>query len=195
MVAIYSTFLQRAYDQLIHDVASRTCRWCFALDRAGLVGADGATTPAPTTSPTCAASQHQRGLPGRRERVPPAAEHRLCAGPPGGGALPARRGAGYPAAGAATLPFGKGESAARAGHGHPGLWHAAVPGAEAAEAWMGATVVNMRWAKLLDRIAAAKGAQPRGPGHAEEAPSWAVQACGAALEGNGPIPSRCCSWA
>ncbi|HWS05694.1 MAG TPA: 1-deoxy-D-xylulose-5-phosphate synthase, partial [Burkholderiaceae bacterium] len=43
VVAIYSTFLQRAYDQLIHDVALQDLPVVFALDRAGLVGADGAT--------------------------------------------------------------------------------------------------------------------------------------------------------
>jgi 1-deoxy-D-xylulose-5-phosphate synthase len=43
VVAIYSTFLQRGYDQLIHDVALQNLPVVFALDRAGIVGADGAT--------------------------------------------------------------------------------------------------------------------------------------------------------
>lgn len=43
VVAIYSTFLQRAYDQLIHDVAIQNLPVLFAIDRAGIVGADGAT--------------------------------------------------------------------------------------------------------------------------------------------------------
>ena len=43
VVAIYSTFLQRAYDQLIHDVALQSLPVVFAIDRAGLVGSDGAT--------------------------------------------------------------------------------------------------------------------------------------------------------
>ena len=43
VVAIYSTFLQRAYDQLIHDVALQNLDVTFAIDRGGLVGADGAT--------------------------------------------------------------------------------------------------------------------------------------------------------
>ncbi len=43
VVAIYSTFLQRGYDQMIHDVALQNLDVTFALDRAGLVGADGAT--------------------------------------------------------------------------------------------------------------------------------------------------------
>jgi 1-deoxy-D-xylulose-5-phosphate synthase len=43
VLAIYSTFLQRGYDQLIHDVALQNLDVTFALDRSGLVGADGAT--------------------------------------------------------------------------------------------------------------------------------------------------------
>ncbi|HEX5464922.1 MAG TPA: 1-deoxy-D-xylulose-5-phosphate synthase, partial [Burkholderiales bacterium] len=43
VVAIYSTFLQRAYDQLIHDIAIQNLPVMFAIDRAGLVGSDGAT--------------------------------------------------------------------------------------------------------------------------------------------------------
>ncbi len=43
VVAIYSTFLQRAYDQLIHDVVNQNLPVLFAIDRAGLVGADGPT--------------------------------------------------------------------------------------------------------------------------------------------------------
>src|SRR4029077_9321918 len=41
--ALYSTFLQRAYDQVVHDVAIQSLPVRFAIDRAGLVGADGAT--------------------------------------------------------------------------------------------------------------------------------------------------------
>src|SRR3979490_976717 len=43
VVAIYSTFLQRGYDQLIHDVALQDLPVVFAIDRAGVVGGDGAT--------------------------------------------------------------------------------------------------------------------------------------------------------
>ena len=42
-MAIYSTFLQRGYDQFIHDIALQNLNVIFAIDRAGLVGADGAT--------------------------------------------------------------------------------------------------------------------------------------------------------
>ncbi|HAP04269.1 MAG TPA: 1-deoxy-D-xylulose-5-phosphate synthase, partial [Methylophilaceae bacterium] len=43
VIAIYSTFLQRAYDQLIHDVALQKIPMLFAIDRAGIVGQDGPT--------------------------------------------------------------------------------------------------------------------------------------------------------
>ena len=43
VVAIYSTFLQRAFDQLIHDVGIQNLPVSFVLDRAGIVGADGPT--------------------------------------------------------------------------------------------------------------------------------------------------------
>ena len=43
VVAIYSTFLQRSYDQILHDVCIQNLPVIFALDRAGLVGADGPT--------------------------------------------------------------------------------------------------------------------------------------------------------
>jgi 1-deoxy-D-xylulose-5-phosphate synthase len=55
VVAIYSTFLQRGYDQLIHDVALQNLPMVFALDRAGLVGADGATHAGAYDIPFCAA--------------------------------------------------------------------------------------------------------------------------------------------
>jgi 1-deoxy-D-xylulose-5-phosphate synthase len=65
VVAIYSTFLQRAYDQLIHDVALQNLPVVFALDRAGLVGADGATHAGAYDILCALHSQHEHGLPGR----------------------------------------------------------------------------------------------------------------------------------
>ena len=53
--AIYSTFLQRGYDQVVHDVAIQSLPVRFAIDRAGLVGADGAPMPARSTTPISAA--------------------------------------------------------------------------------------------------------------------------------------------
>ena len=84
VVAIYSTFLQRAYDQLIHDVAIQNLPVVFALDRAGLVGADGADPRRHLRHRLPALhSEHERDDAGRRERVPPGAVHRVPAGPPG----------------------------------------------------------------------------------------------------------------
>jgi len=54
VVAIYSTFLQRAYDQLIHDVALQKLPVVFALDRAGLGAATARRIRAAMTSPSCA---------------------------------------------------------------------------------------------------------------------------------------------
>jgi 1-deoxy-D-xylulose-5-phosphate synthase len=55
VVAIYSTFLQRGYDQLIHDVALQNLPVLFAIDRAGLVGPTAPPTPGRSTFPSCAA--------------------------------------------------------------------------------------------------------------------------------------------
>ena len=52
--AIYSTFLQRAFDQLVHDVCLQKLNVVFAMDRAGLVGDDGPTHHGSSTSPTSA---------------------------------------------------------------------------------------------------------------------------------------------
>ena len=92
VVAIYSTFLQRAYDQLIHDVALQNLDVTFALDRAGLVGADGATH-AGNYDMALPALHPQHGGDGRvgRKRMPADAVHRLPVPRPGRGALSARR--------------------------------------------------------------------------------------------------------
>jgi 1-deoxy-D-xylulose-5-phosphate synthase len=91
VVAIYSTFLQRGYDQLIHDVALQNLPVVFALDRAGSSAPTAPPTAAPTTSPMCAACPTWHAHAVRRERMPPGADHRLSPQPPGGRALPARR--------------------------------------------------------------------------------------------------------
>ena len=77
MVAIYSTFLQRAYDQLIHDVALQNLPVVFALDRAGLVGGDGATHQGSYDYSflRCIPEPHRDGA-RRRERMPADAVHR-----------------------------------------------------------------------------------------------------------------------
>ncbi|MDP3249018.1 MAG: 1-deoxy-D-xylulose-5-phosphate synthase [Polaromonas sp.] len=152
VVAIYSTFLQRGYDQLIHDVALQNLPVVFALDRAGLVGADGATHAGaydiaylrciPNMSVACPADENEC-----RMLLSSAYEqnHPVAVRYP--------RGAG---AGVATqahldaLPFGKGELRRR-GTGVAILAFGTLlhPALEAAEK-LGVTVVNMRWAKPLD---------------------------------------------
>ena len=57
VVAIYSTFMQRAYDQVIHDVALQNLPVLFAVDRAGIVGHDGPTRKVHLISRTYVQSQ------------------------------------------------------------------------------------------------------------------------------------------
>jgi 1-deoxy-D-xylulose-5-phosphate synthase len=152
VVAIYSTFLQRAYDQLIHDVAIQNLPVVFALDRAGLVGADGATHAGaydipylrciPNVSVACPADENEC-----RQLLSTAFEqdHPVAVRYPRGA------GAGVAVqAGLEALPFGKGEIK-RSGQGVAILAFGTLlyPALRAAEA-LGATVVNMRWAKPLD---------------------------------------------
>ncbi|MES2582852.1 MAG: 1-deoxy-D-xylulose-5-phosphate synthase [Pseudomonadota bacterium] len=152
VVAIYSTFLQRAYDQLIHDVAIQNLPVVFALDRSGLVGADGATHAGaydiaylrciPNMSVACPSDENEC-----RQLLSTAfaQNHPVAVRYP--------RGAGVGAvqqAGLEGLPFGKGEIR-RQGKGIAILAFGTLlhPALEAAQA-LGATVVNMRWAKPLD---------------------------------------------
>ena len=159
VVAIYSTFLQRAYDQLVHDVALQNLPVVFALDRAGVVGADGPTHAGaydiaflrciPNVSIACPADENEC-----RKLLTTAFEqdHPVAVRYP--------RGAGVGAAvepGLRNLPFGKGElRRARASSPEAGRGVAIVafgtllyPALAAAER-LDATVVNMRWAKPLD---------------------------------------------
>ena len=164
VVAIYSTFLQRAYDQLIHDVALQKLPMVFALDRAGLVGADGATHAGaydiafvrciPNMSMATPADEREC-----RQLLTTAYEqdHPVCVRYP--------RGAGVgvePLPDLSSLPFGKGEirrqsTAPRAGENGNTQPRIAIlafgtllyPALQVAEA-VDATVANMRWAKPLD---------------------------------------------
>src|SRR5690606_4598919 len=152
VVAIYSTFLQRAYDQLIHDVALQKLPVVFALDRAGLVGADGATHAGaydiaylrcvPNVSVACPADEAEC-----RQLLSTAfaQDHPVAVRYPRGAGV----GAAQPA-GLDPLPFGKGEWR-RQGRGvailaFGTLLHPALD----AGAKLGASVANMRWAKPLD---------------------------------------------
>ena len=152
VVAIYSTFLQRGYDQLIHDVALQNLPVVFALDRAGLVGADGATHAGaydipflrciPNMSIACPADENEcrKLLTSAFEQSHPVAVRY----PRGAGAGVALE------SGLQSLPFGKGEIR-REGRGIAILAFGTLlyPALQAAEK-LGCTVVNMRWAKPLD---------------------------------------------
>ena len=157
VVAIYSTFLQRAYDQLIHDVALQNLPVVFALDRAGLVGADGATHAGaydiaylrciPNVSVACPADENEcrQLLTSAFEQDHPVAVR-----------YPRGAGAGVAAQpGLQALPFGKGEvrrqraDASRKGVAILAFGTLLYPALQAAER-LDATVANMRWAKPLD---------------------------------------------
>jgi 1-deoxy-D-xylulose-5-phosphate synthase len=152
VVAIYSTFLQRGYDQLIHDVAIQNLPVTFALDRGGLVGGDGAThngafdfaylrtVPNLTVMAPADAAECRRMLSTAVQLGAPAAVRypRGAAVGDAGGALE-------------PLPVGKGE-VRRVGKRVAILAFGSMlkPALEAAEA-LDATAVNMRFVKPLDR--------------------------------------------
>ncbi|WP_295957783.1 1-deoxy-D-xylulose-5-phosphate synthase [Rhodoferax sp.] len=155
VVAIYSTFLQRAYDQLIHDVALQNLPVVFALDRAGLVGADGATHAGaydipflrciPNMGVACPADENEC----RRLLSSAFAQDNPVA-------VRYPRGAGAGAAmepGLQPLPYGKGEirrhSKQTSGIAILAFGTLLYPALAVAEK-LDATVVNMRWAKPLD---------------------------------------------
>jgi len=152
VVAIYSTFLQRAYDQLIHDVALQNLPVVFALDRAGLVGADGATHAGaydiafvrciPNMAIACPADEREC-----RQLLTTAylQNHPVTVRYPRGA------GAGVaPLEALDSLPFGKGEIRRQgqriAIFAFGTLLYPALQAAEALDA----SVANMRWAKPLD---------------------------------------------
>jgi len=153
VVAIYSTFLQRAYDQLIHDVALQDLPVVFALDRAGLVGADGPThhgafdfsflrcipnmtVMAPADEDEC----RQMLYTGFTLSTPSAVRYPRGTGP--GVAVRAEM---------AALPVGKGEVRREGKRVAILAFGSMVKPAQDAGAELNATVVNMRFVKPLDR--------------------------------------------
>ncbi len=161
VVAIYSTFLQRAYDQLIHDVQIQNLPIVFAIDRAGLVGADGAThngsfdltylrcLPNMTVmTPSDENECRQMLFTAFRMGQPVAVRYPRGVGP---GAQIVRD--------MSALPVGKGEIRRHANGSRHGAKKVALlafgsmvkPALEAAEEF-DATVANMRFVKPLDEV-------------------------------------------
>ncbi|QKW56156.1 1-deoxy-D-xylulose-5-phosphate synthase [Stenotrophomonas sp. NA06056] len=153
VVAIYSTFLQRAYDQLVHDVAIQDLDVLFAIDRAGVVGPDGAThagnldlsflrcvpnmvVMAPSNEAEC------------RQMLSTGLQH------PGPAAVRYPRGSGTGVdAGSdlSTLPIGKGELRLQGSRVALLAFGSTVTAAEQVGRELGLSVVNMRFIKPLDR--------------------------------------------
>ena len=153
VVAIYSTFLQRGYDQLVHDVAIQKLDVLFAIDRGGVVGPDGAThagnldlsflrcvpnlvVMAPADENEC----RQLLSTGYRHDGPAAVRYPRGTGP--GVALPDTLD---------TLPIGKAELRRRGARIALLAFGAMVPAAEKVGEELDTTVVNMRFVKPLDR--------------------------------------------
>ncbi len=153
VVAIYSTFLQRAYDQLVHDVAIQDLDVLFAIDRAGVVGPDGAThagnldlsflrcvpnmvVMAPSNEAEC------------RQMLSTGLQH------PGPAAVRYPRGTGTGVAAGtdlSTLPIGKGERRLQGSRVALLAFGSTVAAAEQVGRELGLSVVNMRFIKPLDR--------------------------------------------
>ena len=154
VVAIYSTFLQRGYDQLIHDIALQNLPVLFAIDRAGLVGADGATHAGsydlsylrclPNVSVLAPADENecrQMLYSGFLQDHPVAVRYPRGAGP--GVAIQKTMSA---------LPWGRAEVRRRATNLRVVIlaFGSMVASAEVVGAELDATVVNMRFVKPLD---------------------------------------------
>ena len=152
VVAIYSTFLQRAYDQMIHDVAIQNLPVMFAIDRAGLVGPDG---------PTHAGSfdySYMRCIPNMLIMAP--ADENECRqmlstgfnhDGPSSVRYPRGKGPGTKVSNdLSTLPVGKAEIRHQGGRiAFLAFGSMVTPALEAGKT-LGATVVNMRFIKPLD---------------------------------------------
>ena len=152
VVAIYSTFLQRAYDQLVHDIALQDLDVTFAIDRAGLVGADGATHAGvfdlsflrcvPDMVIMAPADEHEC-----RQMLTTAYRH------PGPAAVRYPRGTGpgvAPATDLDTLTLGKAQIRRTGKQVAILAFGSRVAAALEAGAALNASVVNMRFVKPLD---------------------------------------------
>jgi len=151
VLAIYSTFLQRGYDQLIHDVAIQNLPVLFALDRGGLVGGDGATHNGAFDY------AYLRTLPNLTVMAPSDADEcrqmlytGFCLNGPAAVRYPRGAAAGEADKEMKALPVGRGEIRRRGKHVAILAFGSMLkPGLEAGEA-LDATVANMRFVKPVD---------------------------------------------
>jgi 1-deoxy-D-xylulose-5-phosphate synthase len=159
VVAIYSTFLQRGYDQLVHDVAIQNLPVVFALDRAGIVGADGATHMGAFDIAFVRCIPNMSMLtPADEAECRQALSAAYAQNHPVAVRYPRGVGAGVPVpADLAPMAWGKGEVRREGGAAQPAGQRVAIlafgtmlyPALQAAEA-IDATVANMRFVKPLD---------------------------------------------
>ena len=159
VVAIYSTFLQRGYDQLVHDVAIQNLPVVFALDRAGIVGADGATHMGAFDIAFVRCIPNMSMLtPADEAECRQALSAAYAQNHPVAVRYPRGAGAGVPVpTDLSPMPWGKGEVRRQAAGTKPAGQRVAIlafgtllhPALQAGEA-LDATVANMRFVKPLD---------------------------------------------
>jgi len=159
VVAIYSTFLQRGYDQLVHDVAIQNLPVVFALDRAGIVGADGATHMGAFDIAFVRCIPNMSLLaPADEAETRQALSAAYAQNHPVAVRYPRGAGAGVPVpTDLEPMPWGKGEVRRHASYAQPAGQRVAIlafgtllyPALKAGEA-LDATVANMRFIKPLD---------------------------------------------
>ena len=153
VVAIYSTFLQRGYDQLVHDVAIQKLDVLFAIDRGGVVGPDGATHAGNLDLSYLRCVPHMVVMaPADEDECRKMLSTGFAFEGPAAVRYPRGTGPGVAIdQSLATLPIGKAEVRAQGARIALLAFGATVPAAEQVGKELGLTVVNMRFVKPLDR--------------------------------------------
>ncbi|MDY0954185.1 1-deoxy-D-xylulose-5-phosphate synthase [Stenotrophomonas rhizophila] len=153
VVAIYSTFLQRAYDQLVHDVAVQELDVLFAIDRAGVVGPDGATHAGNLDLSFLRCVPHMVVMaPADEAECRQMLSTGLAFDGPAAVRYPRGSGTGVDAGtDLSTLEIGKADLRVQGSRVALLAFGSTVPAAEAVGRELGLSVVNMRFIKPLDR--------------------------------------------
>ncbi|WP_447594848.1 1-deoxy-D-xylulose-5-phosphate synthase [Stenotrophomonas rhizophila] len=153
VVAIYSTFLQRAYDQLVHDVAVQELDVLFAIDRAGVVGPDGATHAGNLDLSFLRCVPHMVVMaPADEAECRQMLSTGLAFDGPAAVRYPRGSGTGVDAGtDLSTLEIGKADLRVQGSRVALLAFGSTVPAAEAVGRALGLSVVNMRFIKPLDR--------------------------------------------